>query len=105
MNGVRLAVHQSSRRSDSLKLFSRTKSPSLAVVSEIASHMNDRVELATMKPPGELTWRNDIGQLPFGEIAPFVAGAHGIGDDNVAGVRLIETGHDIGSDESGSAGY
>jgi len=36
MNGVRVAVHQSSRRSDSRKLFSITRSPSVAVVSEMA---------------------------------------------------------------------
>src|ERR1035441_5104054 len=36
MNGVRVAVHQSSRRSDSRKLFSITRSPSAAVVSEMA---------------------------------------------------------------------
>ncbi len=36
MNGVRLSVHQSSRRSEVRKLFSITRSPSVAVVSEIA---------------------------------------------------------------------
>ena len=36
MNGVRVCVHQSSRRSDSRKLLSITASPSVAVVSEMA---------------------------------------------------------------------
>ena len=36
MNGVRVAVHQSSRRSDRRKLFSIIRSPSVAVVSEMA---------------------------------------------------------------------
>ena len=36
MSGVRVAVHQSSSRSDSRKLFSMMASPSRAVVDEIA---------------------------------------------------------------------
>ena len=36
MNGVRVAVHQSSSRSDSRRLFSVTRSASVTVVSEIA---------------------------------------------------------------------
>ena len=36
MNGVPLAVHQSSRRIDSRKLVSITRSPSVAVVYEMA---------------------------------------------------------------------
>ena len=36
MKGVRVCVHQSSRRSDRRKLFSITRSPSVAVVSEMA---------------------------------------------------------------------
>src|SRR5580704_4113657 len=36
MKGVRLDVHQSSKRSESLKLFSMTASPSVAVVAEMA---------------------------------------------------------------------
>ncbi len=36
MNGVPVSVHQSSRRSDRRKLLSITRSPSVAVVSEMA---------------------------------------------------------------------
>ena len=36
MNGVRVSVHQSSRRSDRRKLLSITASPSVTVVSEMA---------------------------------------------------------------------
>ena len=85
MNGVRVTVHQSSRRSDRRKLFSITRSPSVAVVSEMAPMWMTASSLRPCEPGHQFGRRHQVGDLALGQIAPFgVVLAEQVVDHDVA---------------------
>ena len=71
MNGVALAVHQSSSRIDRRKLVSITRSPSVAVVSEMAPRWMTASSRRPFSQSMQFRRRHDIGELALGQIAPF----------------------------------
>jgi hypothetical protein len=48
--------------------------------------------------------RNEIGNLPASEIAPFIVAAEHIADGDIGAPSLIEAGNHIRSDKPGPAG-
>ena len=104
MNGVRVAVHQSSSRSDRRKLFSITRSPSVAVVSEIAPMWTTASSLRPSSQRSQVGGRHEIGDLALGEIAPFGVMAEHVIDDDIGAPGLVEAGDDIRADKAGAAG-
>ena len=83
MNGVRVAAHQSKRRSESRKLVSMMASPSVAVVDEMAP----RCTTASSLRPSSQRMRSAGGTKSaswrLAEIAPLAVTAETIVDDNV----------------------
>ena len=87
MNGVRVAVHQSSSRSDRRKLVSRTRSPSVAVVSEMAPRWMTASSLRPSSQRDQLARRHHVGELALAEIAPLAGVAERVVDHDVARAR------------------
>jgi hypothetical protein len=104
MNGVAFAVHQSSRRSEVRKFASITRSPSVAVVSEIAPRWTIALDLAAVEPAHQFRRRNEIGELAPGEVAPFLSVAEHVADRDIAPPGLVERRHYIRADKTGAAG-
>ena len=104
MNGVRVAVHQSSSLSDRRKLVSITRSPSVAVVSEIAPMWMTASSLRPSSQREQVGGRHHVGELALGEVAPLAVGAEHVVDDDVAAARLVEARHHVRPDEPGPAG-
>ena len=67
--------------------------------------MNDRVDFAPFKPTPKIVRRNEIGELPFLEVAPLAAGSEGIADDHVGSAALIETGNHVRADKTRPPGH
>ena len=104
MNGVRVAVHQSS---------SLQREAEIGVDDEVAvgrggvrdrAHVDDGVELAAVEPGEQVGGRHHVGQLTLGDIAPLAVGAEHVVDDDVGAARLVEAGHDVRPDKPGPAG-
>src|ERR1700730_17349055 len=68
------------------------------------AEMDDRIELASLKPAEQLAGWHHVGELSFAEIAPFLPGIEGIVDHDVAVAGLVEARHHIRADEPGPAG-
>jgi hypothetical protein len=79
MNGVAVAVHQSSSRIERRKLVSITRSPSVA--------------------------GDDVRELALGEIAPFAVMAEHIANRHIGAISVIQRGHEIRPDKTGAAGH
>ena len=103
MNGVRVAVHQSSS----------FREAEVGVEDEIAvggggigdgPEMQDGVELAAVEPPHQLARRHHVGELALTEIAPLAFIAESVVDHDVGPPRLGEASDQIGPDESRPAG-
>ena len=105
MNGVALAVHQSSSRIDRRKLVSMTRSPSVAVVSEIAPRWMIASSRRPLQPVHQFGRRHDVRELALGEIAPFAVVAEQVADRHVGPARVIQRGHDVRSDKTGATGH
>lgn len=105
MNGTEFAVHQSSSRIDRRKLVSMTRSPSVAVVSEIAP----RWMIASSFRPASHCISSAGGttsaSCPLGEIAPFPVAPKKIAYGHVRPARIVKGGDDVRSDKTGSAGH
>ena len=95
MNGVRVAVHQSSSRIERRKLFSITRSPSVAVVSGNRAQVDDGVELAAVKPARQIRRRHEVGQLALGEIAPLAVGTEKVANGHIGPPRIVERSYDV----------
>ena len=105
MNGVALAVHQSSSRIDSRKLVSITRSPSVAVVSEIAPRWMTASSRRPFEPVHQFRRRHEVGELALGEIAPFAVMAEHVANRDVGAAGVVQRGHDIRSDKTGATGH
>src|ERR1700675_4712354 len=101
MNGVAFSVHQSSSRIDSRKLVSITRSPSVAVVSEMAP----KWIMASSRRPFTQSGSCAVGELALGEIAPFSVMAKQIANGDIGAARVIQRGHDVRSDKTGAPGH
>ena len=104
MNGIRASVHQSSSRSEQRKLVSITRSPSVAVVSEIAPMWMTASSLRPSSQREQVGRRHDIGDLPLGEVAPLAVGAEHVVDHDIGAPGLVEARDHIRPDKSGPAG-
>ena len=104
MNGTPRAVHQSSSRSERRKLFSITRSASVAVVSEIAPMWMTASSLRPSSQREQVGRRHHVGELPLGEIAPLAVGAEHVVDDDVGPPGLVQGRDHIRADKSGPAG-
>jgi hypothetical protein len=82
-----MAVHQSSSRIDSRKLVSITRSPSVAVVSEMAPRWMTASSRRPFSQSHQFGGRHEIGQLALGEIAPFAVMAEHVAHRHVGGRR------------------
>ena len=100
-----VAVHQSSSRIDIRKLVSMTRSPSVAVVSEIAPRWKMASSAAAAQPVHQFGRRDQVGQLPLGEIAPFAVMTEHVADRHVGAAGVIQRGHDVRSDKTGAPGH
>ena len=105
MNGVAFAVHQSSSRIDSRKLVSITRSPSVAVVSEMAPRWMTASSRRPFSQSGSSRRRHDVGELALGEIAPFAVMAEHVANRDVGAAGVIQRGHDVRSDKTGATGH
>ena len=105
MNGVAFAVHQSSSRIDRRKLVSITRSPSVAVVSEIAPRWMTASSRRPFSQSASSRRRHDIGELALGEIAPFAVMAEHVANGDVGAAGVIQRGHDVRSDKTGAPGH
>ena len=90
MNGTRAPVHQSSRRSERRKLFSMTRSPSVAVVSEMAPRWMTASSLRPSSQREQVGRRDQVGDLALGEVAPLAVVAEHVIDDDVGPPGLVE---------------
>ena len=105
MNGVAFAVHQSSSRIDRRKLVSITRSPSVAVVSEIAPRWMTASSRRPFSQCQQLRRRHDVGELALGEIAPFAVMAEHIANGDIGAAGVIQRGHDVRPDKTGATGH
>ncbi len=85
MNGVRVAVHQSSRRSDRRKLVSITASPSRGGGVGDRAHMDDSVELAALEPVASGRRAAQNRQAAAWQIPPLAVAAEDVADDDDIG--------------------
>ncbi len=67
--------------------------------------MDHRVEAAAIQPRGQFGRRHDVGELAFGEVAPFAAVAQEVAYGHIRTARLVERGHDIRPDKTGPTGH
>ena len=67
--------------------------------------MDNRVKPAALQPVHHLRRRHDIGELAFGEVAPFAVMAEHVAHSDVGAARVIERGHDIRPDKTGATGH
>jgi hypothetical protein len=72
---------------------------------QVRAEMDHGVELARFEPVGELRRRHDVGELPFGEVAPLAVMPQHVAYDHVAAAGVIQRGHDIRSDKTGAPGH
>ena len=105
MKGVRVAVHQSSSLSERRKLVSMTRSPSVAVVSEIAPMWMTASSLRPSSQREQVGRRHDVGELALLQIAPLAVGAEHVVDDDVGAAGLVEARDDVRPDKPGPAGH
>src|SRR5713101_997518 len=66
--------------------------------------MDHRLELSAFEPLPKFRRRNEIGNLPANEIAPFIIAAEDIADGDIGAPGLVEAGNYIRSDKPGPAG-
>ncbi len=87
-------------------MFSITRSPSVAVVSEIAPiWMTASSFRLSSHGMSSARW-NYIRDLMLGEIAPFrIVATQNVAHHDISRASLIEAGHYVRSDKSGPAGY
>ena len=104
MNGVRVAAHQSSSRSDRRKLVSSTRSASVAVVSEMAPRWMTASSLRLSSQLEQLAGRHHVGEPALAEVAPLLVAAEMVVDDDVAAPGLVQARDHVRPDESGPAG-
>ena len=104
MNGVRVAVHQSSSRSERRKLVSITRSPSVAVVSEIAPMWMTASSLRPSSQREQVGRRHDVGDLALGRLRHLPSVAEHVVDGDVGAPGLVEARDHVRADESGPAG-
>ncbi|OIQ68225.1 hypothetical protein GALL_501860 [mine drainage metagenome] len=67
--------------------------------------MDDGVQPAAVQPARQLRRRHDVGELTLGEIAPFAVVPEHVTHGDIGAARLIERGHDIRSDKTGTTGH
>ncbi|GAA0007861.1 hypothetical protein BRDID11002_78670 [Bradyrhizobium diazoefficiens] len=87
------------------KLVSNTRSPSVAVVAEIAPRWITASSLRPFSQSGSSAGGDDIHKLALGEIAPLAVGAEEITDGDVAAAGVVQRSHDIRPDKTGSGGH
>src|SRR5947207_14328025 len=66
--------------------------------------MDYRLEFSAFEPLPKFRRRNEIGNLPASEIAPFIVAAEHIADGDIGAPSPIEAGDHIRSDKPGPAG-
>ena len=91
MNGTPFAVHQSSRRIEKRKLVSITRSPSVAVVSEIAPRWITASSLRPSSQSISSRRRHDVCELALGEVAPLAVTAEQVAHHDIAAARRRST--------------
>ena len=96
MKGVRVAVHQSSSLSDSRKLVARTRSPSLAVVSEIAPRCTTASSLRRSSQPISSAGGTTSASWRLPRLRHLPASAQRVVNHDVAAPDLVEAGDQIG---------
>ena len=105
MNGVRVAVHQSSRRSDRRKLLSITASPSVDGRVRDGAEMDHRVELAPVEPAEQVGRRHHVGDLALLQVAPLAVRAEPVVHGDVGAAGLVEARDHVRPDETRPAGH
>ena len=94
MNGVRVAAHQSNRRSESRKLVFDDGVAIGCGRRRNGAKMHHGVELAAVEPAQQVGRRHEVGELPAAEIAPLAVTAETIVDGNVGPPGLVEARND-----------
>ncbi len=69
------------------------------------AEMDDGIEPPAFQPLRQLRGRNNIGELTLGEIAPFAITTEDVADHDVGSAGVVQRGHDIRPDKTGSAGH
>ena len=83
-----------------------TRSASRSVVDDDGAEMKDRVEPLRMlgEEGHQRLGRDQRRQFALSQIAPFVAVAEPVADDEIGSPALFERGDEIRADEAGAAG-
>ena len=66
--------------------------------------MDDRIEFAAIEPADQFLGRHYVHELTLAEITPFAGTAERVVNHDIGPPGLIETGDQIGADETGTAG-
>ncbi len=67
--------------------------------------MDHGIETAAVQPGRQFGWRYDVRELPLSEIAPFAAMAEQVANSHVRAAGLIESGHEVRPDKTGTTGH
>ena len=105
MNGVALAVHQSSSRIEKRKLVSITRSPSVAVVSEMAPRWMTASSLRPFSQSASSAGGTMSASWRLARFLPLAVMAEQVADHDVAAARVVQRGHDVRPDKTGATGH